>query len=132
MSRTVPRCMPDVIARASHDPSSCACVSAPQTITPACHLLHQESEAMMERLHSVRRQRFRVVLAGEDKRFIRQVPPLNGEVCCRTESTRQRQRRRKRVLEWASKEIRLLGSDASVMTRISGMVSVRPSLSGNH
>lgn len=42
---------------------------------------------MMERLHSARRQRTCVVLAEEDGRFIRQVPPMNGEVgrhmCCR-------------------------------------------------
>lgn len=35
---------------------------------------------MMERLHSVRRQRTCIVLAEENGRFIRQVPPMNGEV----------------------------------------------------
>lgn len=36
---------------------------------PAC-----ESEAVMERLHSGRRRRSRIVLAEKDRRFIRQVP----------------------------------------------------------
>lgn len=80
----------------------------------ACLRLHRESGRMMERLHSVRRQRSCIVLAEEDRRFIRQAPALNGEVgrrmCCRAESTRSRQRRRKRLLEWASKEMRLLGA----------------------
>lgn len=99
-------------------------------------LLHREGEGMMERLHSVRRQRTCIVLAEEDGRFIRQVPPMNGEVgrhmCCRAERTRRGQRQRKRLLEWATKGIRLLGSDASVMTRISGMASVSATASDLH
>lgn len=45
---------------------------------------------------------------------------------------RRQRRQRKRVLEWASKEIRLLGSDDGVMTWISGMVSVSATASDLH
>lgn len=127
----------DVIARASDDPSFAPCVSAPQTIA-ALLLLRREGEGVMERLDSVRRQRTCVVLAEEDGRFIRQVAPMNGEVgrhaCCRAERSARDggDGGESGYSSGASEGIRLLGSDASVMTRISGVASVSATASDLH
>lgn len=105
-----------------------------------CLLRRHESEAMMERLHSDPRQRSCIVLAEEDKRFIRQVPPLNGEVgrgmCCRAESTMSEATAEKAGARVGFKrdEASGIGRERNDKDKRHGFCqrdSVRPSLSGN-
>lgn len=103
-------------------------------------VLRHESEAMMERLHSDPRQRSCIVLAEEDKRFIRQAPPLNGEVgrgmCCRAESTMSEATAEKAGARVGFKrdEASGIGRERNDKDKRHGFCqrdSVRPSLSGN-
>lgn len=50
-------------------------------------LLHSRKRHYDGTASSVQQWKSCGVLAEEDGRFIRQVPPLNGEVCCQVEST---------------------------------------------